>query len=404
MNDPNQDSGQHDEFDRPTDEDLDEFDDRIGDVFADPKVDIVRHDAISLDDFRDDHKLLESDRMAVAKQLRFRIAGTDRDTGRYSSEGVCRDAMAIRVLDQDISLRPAQIELQLATLRSMYEEAGYDWLRAARDADENTNNFLTQGGQVRPIEIQEITDVIRRGFALMLEYSDPDTMEPDPSDPSGQRRNPVWYPVGYHFGFTSLPHSKPDKKAYPSLAAQSLIGKSTYLDPVQKKPEDTYVIWRTGVVQNISNVRESLQTLGFSVPRGHTYLSFRRLGASTATKYISGTVAERLGKKRVICNIGNLTPVGGMEYAVPNVASLGANAPLFRRSRLERDYHDVLSYEQGDVAWMEWDVYMNDPAELVERTRRTDSALTKKQGIDVRHLDDVSDQLYEMILRRGSAS
>ena len=312
------------------------------------------------------HAPLPADLEDIVESTHVRIAGCGTNGDFLGEEQLQKDAAAIVVMNNVLALDPGR----LSTALENDGTGGEDILR----------KYAKSGWHATTISEDTVKSVLDAGgYTFLVEHL---------SDSSST-------PFGYQLGFPSRP-----PPVFPSLAPQSLPHITTFTRYV----DDTWTIWRTGVVNTIEDVRLEFHKLGIPISPELSSKKLHRLGAGQATKLVVGRAAHDLKKKFIQFNIGKIVrPDHPEDILMENEASRGSNGEIFDETGLNRTRADSITAPDGKTLLLEilWRMFRSETNNVLARLLRPSGVLRVKKWNN-RQLLEAGAHLSKDIQRRAA--
>lgn len=304
------------------------------------------------------HKSLNPEMEEIVSRIHARIAGCDDDGDFLAKKKEVKDLAAIAIMNNSLVLRRADLAAALGCSDPLPGRKTFE-------------DYAKSGWHVKDVSARFLRGLLSDGgYAFLLEYHADD----------GQR-----VPVGYQFGFPFVPPAV----RYPSLSAKTLPPLSTFTTHHQ----DSWTIWRTGIIENINAVREAYLRSGFPVHPALEGKELHRLGAGQATKVVAVQAAIDLQKSYIQFNIGRIVrPDHENDILAKNVASLGSNREIFDQTEFTRSCVEQICWQGYPLVEIYWQLFRSKPTDAFARLLRPDGALTVK-GWNILDLQRVGSQL-----------
>ena len=309
------------------------------------------------------HKPLPPELEDITRHTKARIVGCDETGCPVSSQQELRDIAALVLMNNSLVLRTEDLEKQLAD--------GSD-----DDQHKTIEDYAKSGWHASAVSetgIGKLLHQVSGGYAFLLEY-----------EKDGRR-----VPYGYQVGFADVP---PDE--YPSLSPKSLPDRQIF----KKHSQDTFTIWRTGIVETMESVREDFAKIGLPIPQELLGKRLHRLGAGQATKVVAAEAAASLKKQYIQFNIGQLVRPGSLEDIVArNEASMGSNREIFDELEDKRWHIDhILGSKNQPLVDISWRMFLSDPKMVLQRLFRPQSVVHVK-GWDTEQLQHTGVRLAKLL-------
>ncbi len=279
------------------------------------------------------------------------MAGFDAAGNEKDSEDFLEDLKTVMKLERRLVVDPVEVAEQL----QRFQNAHLDGASDAHDL-QKISKFAELGGHVSLNTIEQLADVARKGYVMLLEYVFDEARVPG----------------GYIYGFS--PSFEQDSR-YPTLGLNAIAADPDVVEALIKDKEQVITNWRTGVPVSFDDLAED----GFSVPEEIRGMSARRLSAGTALKYVVCDPEQKI----LMLNIGTIRSVDAVLGGsfLSNVASTEYNGEFLQCADWSRSHRDIVETRDEDgrpVGRVLWRIYWNEIRTAIRQLENPNGVLVGK--------------------------
>ncbi len=327
------------------------------------------------------HSALDATTRMWNEKMTFRLVGHDSDGKRQGKFHLRRDLTAIEKMEAAVYEEPLQLQSQLRRYRDAMKKVDGDLLKLSPEVF----RFVHAGGHITSHSVRELNDFMNREDTYMVLAE--------------QHTNGHAVPVGYNYGFISMPVTK----KYPNLDARNVAP-----DSLEKDRHHFWTIWRATVVDLRRSLVDVFRQHHVPVPKQLEGMPMRRRGINNAFKVVLGTTAQDLHKKWMTFNTARVVDpadiVSGsvdIGQAMTNMAIRKANEGVFLPSALRRTYANNLRQDHREVARVYWEMFFNTTQSVLNAEKSPQGVLQQKGGWCISQLESFGHIIANVLKQRS---
>lgn len=313
------------------------------------------------------HDVLGEETRRWNEKMTFRLVGHDIKGYPLNRNHLRKDLTAVEKMEAAVYEHPHQLQSQLRKYREAMRKVDGDLLKLSPEQF----RFVHAGGHISSHGPSELLDFVHREDTYMILAE--------------QHTNGHSVPVGYNYGFISMPITK----KYPNLDARNVAP-----DSLESVRHDFWTIWRATVVDLRRSLVDVFRRHHVPVPKQLEGMKMRRRGINNAFKVVLGTTAQDLHKKWMTYNTARVVDpediVSGsvdIGKAMTNMAIRKANEGIFLPSALHRTHADSLRRDHREVARIYWEMFLNTTQSVLNAERNPQGVLAQKGGWNMGELE-----------------